>query len=133
MALTAKQEAFCQNIVNGCTQLEAYKRAYDAKNMTDQSISSNAYKLINDTQVALRIKQIRDQLAERLLYPRIERLQDLKAIAKNSKRDSDKVSAIKVVSEMLDDKTPQKLAIEHIGEITQKTITILKAEDDIID
>ena len=131
--LTAKQENFAQYIVDGFTQLEAYKRAYDAENMLDKTISNNAYELVNKREVAGRIAQLRDQLAERLLYPRLERLKDLKAIAKNAERDSDKVSAIKVVSEMLDDKTPQKLAIEHSGETTQKTITILNAEDIDID
>ena len=124
--LTAKQEAFCQNIVDGCTQLEAYKRAYDAENMADGSISSNAYKLINDTQIALRIRQLRDQLAERLLFPRIERLEVLKTIAQAGERDGDKINAIKVFSDMLGDNAPQKVAIEHSGEHT-KTVTIIHA------
>lgn len=121
--LTAKQEDFCQNIVDGCTQKEAYIRAYDVKeDATDNTTSGEAYKLMNNPHIARRIQQLRDQLAERLLYPRLERLQDLKAIAKTAERDGDKVNAIKAVSEMLDDKTPQKLAIEHTGEAMQKTV-----------
>jgi phage terminase small subunit len=132
-SLTAKQEDFAQNIVDGCTQLEAYRRAYDAVNMSDGAASGEAYKLMNNPQIARRIQQLRDQLAERLLFPRIERLEVLKGIAQTGERDGDKINAIKVFSEMLGDNAPQKLAIEHSGETTSRTITILRAEDIVID
>ena len=124
--LTAKQESFAQNIVDGCTQLESYKRAYDAENMTDNTASGEAYKLMNNPQIAHRIQQLRDQLAERLLFPRIERLEVLKTIAQSGERDGDKINAIKVFSDMLGDNAPQKVAIEHSGEHT-KTVTIIHA------
>jgi len=130
MALTAKQEDFAQNIVDGCTQKEAYIRAYDVKeDATDSTTSGEAYKLINNPHIARRIQQLRDQLAERLLFPRIERLKVLKGIAQASERDGDRINAIKVFSDMLGDNAPQKVAIEHSGETTQKTINIVRAED----
>ena len=122
MALTTKQEAFCQNIVDGFTQLESYKRAYDAKNMMDKTISNNAYELINGREVAGRIQQLRDVLAERLLFPRIERLEILKGIAQGSERDGDRINAIKTFSDFIGDGAPIKIAIEHSGQIvSQKT------------
>jgi len=133
MALTAKQEDFAQNIVDGCTQLEAYKRAYDAENMSDGAASGEAYKLMNNPQIARRIQQLRDYLAERLLFPRIERLEILKGIAQASERDGDRINAVKVFGDLLGDNAPQKVAVEHSGETTQKTINIIKAEDLAID
>ena len=129
MALTAKQESFAQNIVDGFTQLESYKRAYDAENMLDKTISNNAYELINNREVARRIQQIRDQLAERLLFPRIERLEILKGIAQGGERDGDRINAVKVFGEMLGDNAPQKLSIEHSGTIASKPAAEMTDEE----
>jgi phage terminase small subunit len=122
MALTAKQEGFAQNIVDGLTKLESYRRAYDTDKMSEPVMSNEASKLISNRDVSVRIQQLRDQLAERLLFPRIERLEVLKGIAQGGERDGDKINAIKVFSEMLGDNAPQKVAIEHSGETTQKTV-----------
>jgi len=128
MALTAKQESFAQNIVDGFTQLESYKRAYDAENMLDKTISNNAYELINNREVAGRIQQLRDQLAERLLFPRIERLEILKGIAQGSERDGDRINAIKVFSDFVGDGAPIKVEVEHTGETSKKiTFEVIKS------
>jgi hypothetical protein len=128
--LTAKQENFAQNIVDGCTQKEAYIKAYDVKDdATDNTTSGEAYKLTKNPLIARRIQHLRDQIAERLLFPRIERLEILKGIAQAGERDGDRINAIKVFSDMLGDNAPQKLAIEHSGETTQRTINIICAED----
>jgi len=120
--LTLKQEAFCQNIVDGLTQLESYRRAYDTDNMSEPVMSNEASKLVNNREVAVRIQKLRDQLAERLLFPRIERLEILKGIAQASERDGDRINAVKVFGDLLGDNAPQKMAIEHSGETTQKTV-----------
>ena len=117
MALTAKQELFCNHIIDGCTQSEAYRRSYDCENAADATIWNDAYKLMNNRDVAARIQQLREQLAERLLFPRIERLEVLKGIAQAGERDGDRINAIKVFSDMLGDNAPQKIAIEHSGTI----------------
>jgi hypothetical protein len=101
--------------------------------MSDPVICIEASKLIRTPNVAIRINDLRAQLAERLLFPRVERLEVLKGIAKSGRRDGDKINAIKVFSEMLGDNAPKKLSIEHSGETTQKTIKILNAEDLVID
>ena len=122
--LTAKQEAFCHNIVDGYTQTEAYRRAYDSANMDDKTICNEGHKLTNNRVITARIQQLRDQLAERLLFPRIERLEVLKGIAQKGERDGDKINAIKAFSEMLGDNAPQKVAIEHSGTISPADKTL---------
>jgi phage terminase small subunit len=131
MALTKKQEDFCQNIVDGCTQLESYRRAYDAENMSDGAASGEAYKLMNNPKVARRIQQMRDQLAELLLFPRIERLQVLKDIGKGGEKDSDRINAIKVFSDMIGDNQPQKIEIEHSGSIESSNEEITREAKEI--
>jgi len=122
MAVTAKQEEFCQFILEGCTQTEAYRRAYNTENMLDKTMCEEASRLMNDRNVSARIQQLRDQLAERLLFPRIERLEILKGIAQASERDGDRINAVKVFGDLLGDNAPQKVAVEHSGETTQKTV-----------
>lgn len=131
MALTAKQEAFCQNIIDGHTQSEAYRRAYNAENMMDVTIHQEASRIANDRNVSTRIQQLRDQLAERLLFPRIERLQVLKDIGKGGEKDSDRINAIKVFSDMIGDNVPQKLEIEHSGSIESSNDEITREAKEI--
>ena len=121
--LTLKQENFAQNIVEGLTQLESYRRAYDTDNMSEPVMSNEACKLVNNREVAVRIQQLRDQLAERLLFPRIERLEKLKKIAQSAEQDKDSINAIKAFNDMVGDSAPQKIAVEHSGTIdTVKTL-----------
>jgi len=42
--LTAKQEKFVQELIKGKSQREAYKAAYNAKNMSENSIDVEASK-----------------------------------------------------------------------------------------
>lgn len=62
--LTPKQEAFVQNIIQGMSQADAYRSAYSCKNMSDNSIYVNASKLVADTKVAQRIRELRDMMAK---------------------------------------------------------------------
>lgn len=69
--LTEKQEAFVQGIVSGKTLSDAYRDAYDCRNMQATSVHTNACKLFSDAKVSRRIKTIVDDLAEkrRMLAP----------------------------------------------------------------
>ena len=54
--LTAKQEAFCQNIVaGGMTNTDAYKAAYDSTGMKDSTIHQEACRVAAHPKVAARI------------------------------------------------------------------------------
>ena len=63
--LTPKQALFVQGLFKGLSQREAYKRAYDCKNMKDNTIDKNAYTLANDTKIATRLKELQEYLTER--------------------------------------------------------------------
>lgn len=80
MALTSKQEKFCQGIVSGLNQSDAYRAAYSCENMLDSTINNNAYMLMNDSDIKARIEQLRMPIAERVgrtLEQHIERLMKL--------------------------------------------------------
>lgn len=58
MALTPKREKFCQEMAKLGNQYKAYCKAYNAKNMKRAAIDSNAYKLMQDTEIILRLKEL---------------------------------------------------------------------------
>jgi hypothetical protein len=57
--LTSKQETFCQAIVDGKNQSDAYKVAYEADNMLPATVSNEGYILVNNPDVAMRIQELR--------------------------------------------------------------------------
>ena len=60
--LTSKQESFCQAIVDGHNQSDAYRHAYDAGNMKPATPWDAASKLAANPEVAMRILELRDQI-----------------------------------------------------------------------
>ena len=53
--LTAKQSAYVQAILKGANQSDAYRSAYDAENMSDQAIWTEAGRLFRHPEVSRRI------------------------------------------------------------------------------
>ena len=57
--LTAKQELFCEEVVSGKTQAEAYRIAYSAQDMLDKTIWSKASELMTNGKVTARLEELR--------------------------------------------------------------------------
>lgn len=72
--LTAKQEKFVQNIVSGMSQRQAYKDAYDAKNMKDETIDNEAYKLFKSHDIATRYNELIEELQDKAIMSAKERM-----------------------------------------------------------
>lgn len=68
MALTAKQEAFCQAIVAGMSQADAYRKAYDAENMKPATVQSKASILMADGKVRARVEELRQPVIQKVRY-----------------------------------------------------------------
>lgn len=99
--LTAKQEQFVQNIIQGMSQADAYRSAYSCKNMTDNSIYVNASKLVADAKVAQRIKELREQLAKPSIMSAQERLEWLTELIKSDEESTgDKLRAADIMNKM---------------------------------
>ncbi len=63
--LTKKQQQFVlYYLTNGNNATEAYKKAYDCKNMKDNSITVEASKLLKNPNVALWTKQAQNNIRE---------------------------------------------------------------------
>lgn len=99
--LTPKQEAFVQNIIQGMSQADAYRSAYSCKNMSDNSVYVNASKLASDTKVALRLSELRNELAKPSIMSAQKRLEWLTQLIENAEEGtSDKLKAIDIMNKM---------------------------------
>ena len=63
--LTLKQEKFVQELIKGKSQREAYKKAYNAKNMKDTTIDVKASQLLKTDKVRVRYEQLRGKVVKR--------------------------------------------------------------------
>lgn len=70
MKLTAKQEAFAQNVARGMTQADAYRNAYNAENMKPGTVQVKASELMANGKVAVRVGELKAELAAKKLWTR---------------------------------------------------------------
>lgn len=59
--LTPKQDNFCRLYIELGNASEAYRRAYDAEDMSDNVVGVKAHELLNNGKIAVKVKQIRDE------------------------------------------------------------------------
>lgn len=85
--LTAKQEKFVRNLVKGMSQREAYKKSYNAENMTDKSIDEEACRLFNDIKIATRYQELMDRAATASVMTAQERLEFLTEVITGIQRE----------------------------------------------
>jgi phage terminase small subunit len=112
MALTAKQEAFCQAIADGKNQSDAYRSAYDAGKMKAETVNSKAYELSKNGEITARVDELREALANKALWTREQSVAVLvDVIGDGESRGTDKISAVKVLNDMQGFNAPTKLEV----------------------
>lgn len=115
MSLTVKQEAFAQGIADGLDQASAYRAAYDAEGMADNTIYARASELVRNSKVADRIAELKGALAERVLWTREMSVKALVQTFRES-AGSVRVAAVKELNAMHGYNEPSKLHVEgNIG------------------
>jgi hypothetical protein len=113
--LTVKQEAFAQGIADGLDQASAYRAAYDAEGMADNTIYARASELVRNSKVADRIAELKGALADRVLWTREMSVKALVQTFKES-AGSVRVAAVKELNAMHGYNEPSKLHVEgNIG------------------
>ena len=79
--LTARQESFCQHLVDGLNQTEAYEAAgYSVDNKLPATVYQAASRLAANSKVIARIQELRDAVQERALVTAVDILTELKGI-----------------------------------------------------
>lgn len=86
--LTAKQEKFVQNLLKGMSQREAYKNSYNASNMKEATIDSNACRLFADSKILARYNELVDKTAKKTIITVQERMELLTKIAKGEEYET---------------------------------------------
>ena len=113
--LRPKQEKFIQNIINGMSQRQAYKDAYNPK-YKDEVIDIRASELFNSSKVQVRYQELLQKLEEESIMSAKERMKwltkvikgDIKHISYGSEGQeyeneayiSDKMKAIDILNKM---------------------------------
>ena len=118
--LTAKQEEYAKNIVAGMSQADAYRSAYDAENMSDNSIYREASLLASDPKIAQRIAELRNELAKPTIMTAQERLEWLTGLVNTGNvfsMPTDKLRAIDIMNKMTGEYV-QKIEADVKNEVT---------------
>ena len=123
MSLTTKQEIFVQRLIEGYSQREAYKFAYNCEKMKDTTIDVEASKLLSNPKVSIRYEELKNELKQKMFYTVEKANDDLEWIKLKAKEDIE-YRGIK-----------QANATTYLGAVKQQTdlngITIKEAKEDI--
>lgn len=99
--LTPKQEKFVQGIIDGMSQADAYRAAYNCSRMTDKTIWESASKLVNDTKVATRLSELRDRITSEKIMSAQKRSEWLTELIQNEDADINaKLKAVDILNKM---------------------------------
>lgn len=120
--LTIKQEAFASAIANGKTQADAYRSAYNAENMKESTLWSNASRLMADSKVAARVEDLRKQLENKQLWTREMSVKALIGAYKEGNPTA-KIAAVKELNAMHGFNAPTKL------DVINRTLEPLRDDD----
>jgi phage terminase small subunit len=125
--LTPKQEVFARKVVEGMTQADAYRAAYSCKRMTDKTIWENASRLMADSKVQARVKELRDKINDEAIMSAQKRLEWLTKVIQNDEESTgDRLKAIDLMNKMQGEYI-QKIAADIE---TETTINIELVDDD---
>ena len=131
--LTAKQEAFAQEVAKGSTLADAYRRSYNAERMKDSSVWCNASKLMSDAKVAQRVEAIQQAMEQSSLHDtaRLKRLvlERLHVEATNEDNsDASRVRSLELLGKtvaMFSDRVEQVETSRSASEIEQELLNRL--------
>lgn len=115
--LTANQQVFVQNILNGMTQLDAYKDAYDTRTDNDSTISVNANRLLKNPKISALLGSLTDTFKEKIVREAVETrryvMEQLYSYAAaETKPDGTRLKALEMMGRavgMFTDKVEQKV------------------------
>jgi phage terminase small subunit len=117
VTLTPKQEEFVRAYVDTSCASTAYRRAYNAEGMKDNSIHVNACKLLKSAKVALRINELQERATKTAV---LDRAWVLERLMRNADKGAE-----------LDDLTASNKALELLGKTEELQMFIEKSKSDI--
>lgn len=85
--LTAKQEQFVKNIIDGMSQADAYRNAYPNQRMSDKTIWEKASRLMSDDKVRARLQELRDKMVDESIMTAKDRLKFLTGVINGTEKE----------------------------------------------
>lgn len=82
--LTVKQEKFVQGLINGLSQRQAYKNAFDTSNMKDETIDNKAYLLLKKGEVRARYDELIKKSEDEAIMSAKERMKWLSDVVRGN-------------------------------------------------
>lgn len=79
--LTSKQRAFVRYVVEGDTYSGAYRKAYNAVNMSNDSIKVEASRLMSSPNIALTVMEMQEEVRERTIVTVESQTERLRGLA----------------------------------------------------
>jgi phage terminase small subunit len=99
--LTPNQEKFVQGIIEGKSQIDAYREAYPKQKSADKTCYENASRLMNNSKIKARVKELRDQIAKPSIMTAQERMEWLSRLISNAEEGTnEKLKAIDIMNKM---------------------------------
>lgn len=111
--LTIKQDKFVLKYFDCGNATEAYRHAYNAEAMKDETVSNNAHKLLNNNEITTRLSELQIRATTTTILTVTQRKERLSSIILSGE-DKDAIRAIDVLNKMEDSYTQK---IEHYGNI----------------
>ena len=125
--LTANQEAFVQNVIQGMSQMDAYRSAYPNSKSSDKTIQEAASRLMKNSKVLARLTELRQELATPAIMSAQKRLEWLTGVIQSKDESTgDKLRAVDIMNKMQGEYV-QKIQAEVQ---TETTINIELVDDD---
>jgi phage terminase small subunit len=115
--LTAKQEKFVQNIIDGMSQADAYRSAYDTKRMSDKTVWESASKLMATPKVTARLAELRERMVDKSIMTAKQRLEFLTNVVNGEEDINAKLKAIDIMNKMQGEYV-QKVEADVKNEVT---------------
>ena len=85
--ITPKQELFVQGIISGLSQRQAYRKAYKADKMSDETVDVRASKLLKEYKVSIRYRELLKEFSNMSLWSREQAFNEYEWL-KNKARSS---------------------------------------------
>lgn len=98
--LTANQEAFVKNVIEGMNQADAYRAAYPNNKMSDKTIWEAASRLMKNDKVLARLSELRNELAKPTIMSAQRRLEWLTEVINGEQDINAKLKAVDIMNKM---------------------------------
>lgn len=128
--LTARQERFVQNIVNGMTQRQAYKAAFRVVKMKDEVVDVRACELFKRSKIQVRYQELMAKLEDESIMTAKERMIWLSEVINGNIKDTVyyNVNGANTPIEKTADINTKIKAMDTLNKMTGEYKTILSGE-----